>query len=263
MEFGIGERVALLTASGSGLGKACALGLAAEKANIIISDVRQEALDRTQKEIAAQTGSEVLSVQADITQADDVQRLVDATLERFGRLDILVTSMGHLPKGELLELRDEDWMLGLNMALLSAVRLSQAVLPHMLERRWGRIICLTSTSVKQPLGEMAMSSIARLGILGLTKLISNQFSSQGICAHTVCPGPFLTEGQRGMISDMAAKSQVTFDDMEKRWIKDIPMGRHGDPVELANLIVFLASESSSYMTGNAIQVDGGRVQCFS
>ncbi len=263
MKLGIEGKVALLTASGSGLGRACALALAAEKANVVISDVRQAALDRAQKEIAEQTGSEVLSVRADITQAEDVQRLVDATLDHFGRVDILVVSTGHLPKGQLLDLSDEDWTLGLNMALLSAVRLSRAVLPHMLERRWGRIICLTSTSVKQPLGEMAQSSIARMGVLGLTKLISNHFSSQGICAHTVCPGPFLTEGQRGMISDMAAKSQATFDKMEKRWIKDIPMGRHGDPAELANLVVFLASERASYMTGNAIQVDGGRVQGFS
>ena len=260
MELGLKGRVALLTAAGSGLGKACASALAAEGAHVVISDVRQEAIDKTTAEIASQTTAHVLGIRADITSNEDVKKLVDATVSRLGSLDILVVSTGFLPKGQLLDLPDEDWGRGLDMALLSAVRLSRAALPHMLKRQWGRILLLTSTSVKQPLGEMAMSSVGRIGVAALSKLIANQYSSQGICAHTVCPGPFLTEGQRDMIADMAAKTHVTFDEAEREWIRDIPVGRHGRPEELGALVAFLASERASYMTGNAIQIDGGRVQ---
>ncbi len=263
MNLGLEGKVSLVVGSSEGLGKACAAQLAAEGSQVVICSRSPEKLERTRKELADKTGAAILAVPTDMTRSADIDNLVDRAVDAFGAIDILITSTGDLPKGQLLDVCDDDWMLGLDMALLSAVRLSRAVLPHMLERGWGRIICLASTSVKQPLGEMAMSSIARMGVLGLTKLISNQFSSCGVCAHTVCPGPFLTEGQRAMISDMAAKSQASFEETEQRWIQDIPMGRHGEPAELANLVCFLASEKAAYMTGNAIQVDGGRVQCYS
>ena len=189
--------------------------------------------------------------------------MIDQAVDAFGPIDILVNSTGALPKGRFIDLKDEEWALALDMVLMSVIRPCRRVLPEMEQRGWGRIINLTSTSVKQVLGDMAMSNVVRTGIVALTKLISNEYSRKGICTHSVCPGSFLTEGQRAMISDMAAKSQASFEAAEQQWIQDIPMGRHGEPVELANLVCFLVYEKASYMTGNVIQVDGGRVQCYS
>jgi 3-oxoacyl-[acyl-carrier protein] reductase len=263
MDLGIAGRVALVTASSQGLGRACAKVLAQEGAKVVINGRRKEILEDTRETLIDETGGEIVAVQGDLTLLSDIERLIDMTTSEFGRLDILVTNCGPPPKGRLMDLSEEDWDLGLSLVFRSVVRLCRLALPHMEKAGWGRIISLTSTSVKQPLGQLYTSSIMRIPILALFKILSNEYSSKGITFNTVCPGPFLTEGEKRMFERLAEEQGVTHQEASESFIKgDIPMLRIGEPEELAQLVAFLGSERSSYMTGTAIEVDGGRVQCF-
>lgn len=263
MDLGISGRVALVTASSQGLGKACAEALAREGAKVVINGRHKEALEEARKALTDETAGEILAVRGDLTKPSDIERLIDTTTSEFGRLDILVTNCGPPPKGRLMELTEEDWELGLTLVFKSVVRLCRLSLPHMEKAGWGRVISLTSTSVKQPLGQLYTSSVMRTPILALFKILSNQYSQKGITFNVVCPGPFLTEGEKKMFERLAKERGVTYKEASESFIKgDIPMQRIGEPEELANLVAFLASERSSYMTGTAIEVDGGRVQCF-
>lgn len=263
MDLGLEGRVALVAASSQGLGKACAKTLAREGARVVINGRRGEILEQTRNEIVQETGSEVHAVKADLTKPADIEHLVGETVSRFGRVDILITNSGPPPKGDPMKLTDDDWNHAFNLIFMSTLRLCRAALPYMEKQGWGRVISITSTSVKQPIDGLYLSSITRIPILPLFKILSNRYSSKGISFNIVCPGPFLTEGERKMFEKMAKEQGITYEEAMERFIKgDIPMGRIGNPEELADMVAFLASERASYITGTVVQVDGGRVQCF-
>ncbi len=260
MDLGLKGRVALVLASSQGLGKASALSLAGEGAHVVICARRKEPLLAAQKEIEAASGLPVLAVPTNITQADQLDNLVEVVMKELGHIDVLVTNSGPPASGLFLDLTMEEWRGAIDGLLMSAVQACYKVIPIMHKQKWGRIIHITSTSIKQPLSHLMLSSAARLGVAGLSKITANQFAKDNILIHTICPGPFMTEAEAKFFNEFAEERGITPEQAQAEWVQDIPVGRIGDPQEFGDVVAFLASERASYMTGTVIQVDGGRVQ---
>jgi 3-oxoacyl-[acyl-carrier protein] reductase len=198
----------------------------------------------------------VLAVPADVTRGADVTALVDRVTQTFGGVDVLVANAGGPPRGFFDELGDEQWQGAFELSLLSTVRLVRAVLPSMRARRWGRILTIQSVSVKQPLPDLVLSNAVRPGVAGLMKTLAAQLGKDNITVNTVCPGRIMTDR---FLSGMKVHG-LSRDDYLARQSTDIPLGRIGTPEEFASVVTFLASERASYVTGVAIQVDGGLVR---
>lgn len=260
LDLGLKGKVALVAASSQGLGRACARSLAGEGAVVAINGRRADVLEETRRRLAEETGSEIAAFPADLSKVEDVERLVNAVLEKLGRIDVLITNCGPPPHGVFMELGDEAWDIANELVLKSVVRLCRRIVPVMEQQKWGRIVHITSTSVKQPLGDMVLSSAARMGVVGLSKILANQFARSGITVNTVCPGPYMTEAEARYFAEEGRKKGISPEQAAAEWLTDIPMGRIGDPKEFGDVVAFLASERASYLTGALIQIDGGRVQ---
>ena len=256
MDLGLAGRVALVTAASKGMGKASAMGLAAEGARVVMCARTESDLKTAAEEIRAKTKADVLAVPADVTKKDDVTALVDRAVKTYGHVDILVANAGGPPRGYFEDMTDEQWQGAFDVSLLSVVRLVRGVLPSMKARRWGRILTIQSVSVKQPIPELLLSNAVRPGVAGMMKTLAGQLGKDGITVNTVCPGKIMTDrflgGQK--ISGLSREDYLA------RAVEDVPVGRIGTPEEFANVIVFLASERASYVTGVAVQVDGGLVR---
>ena len=259
MDLGLKDRVALVAASSKGLGKACALELAREGARVVICGREPASLSAAAGEIASATGTDVLPLEADLTDAAQIRRLVDGALERLGRIDILVTNNGGPPAGFFDDFDDEAWLAAHQLTLLSAVRLIRAVLPAMRARKWGRIINITSVSVKQPIDNLLLSNVYRPGVTGLAKTLSAQVAADGVTVNNVAPGYTRTGRVLELARARAASGAQTVEAVLADRAANIPMRRMGEPGELAALVAFLASERAGYITGATIQVDGGYV----
>jgi 3-oxoacyl-[acyl-carrier protein] reductase len=257
MDLGLTDKVALVIGSSRGLGKAVAMGFAQEGAKVAICARGETALDTTRQEITRTTGRQVLAVTADVTRPEDVDRLVQATLDRFGRIDVLVTNAGGPPAGTFLDFNPEVWQQAVNLNLMSAVRLCYAVVPTMRRQGGGRIIAITSISVKQPLDNLILSNSVRMAVVGLTKSLSNELAADNILVNSVCPSWTLTERVEELLRHRAGRNGTSYEEELGQLERDIPLRRLGQPEELANVVVFLASERASYLTGVSIQVDGG------
>jgi 3-oxoacyl-[acyl-carrier protein] reductase len=256
MDLGLTGRVALVTAASKGMGKASAMGLAAEGAKVVMCARTESDLKTAAEEIRAKTKAEVLAMPADVTKKDDVAALVDRAIKAFGHIDILVANAGGPPRGYFEDMTDEQWQGAFDVLLLSVVRLVRAVLPSMKARRWGRILTIQSVSVKQPIPELLLSNAVRPGVAGMMKTLAGQLGKDGITVNTVCPGKIMTDrflgGQK--ISGLSREEYLA------RAVEDVPIRCVGTPEEFANVIVFLASERASYVTGVSVQVDGGLVR---
>lgn len=260
MDLGLKDRVALVTASSKGLGRAVATGLAREGAKVAICARGKEQLLKTAEEIASTTGSSVLPVQTDVTKYLEVESLVKQVVEEFGGIDILVCNAGGPPQAVFLELSVEEWRKGIELNLMSTIYLVREVVPHMRKRKWGRIINMTSVAVKQPIDGLILSNVARTGVVALSKTLSNELAKDNILVNTVCPGYTLTKRVEELAKTRSMKEGISSEDVVKVWEGMIPMGRLGKPEEFADLVVFLASDRASYITGVTIQVDGGYVK---
>jgi 3-oxoacyl-[acyl-carrier protein] reductase len=262
MDYGIHDRVALVTAASKGLGKACALGLAREGARVAICARGEEILERTAREIMATTGAEVFWRRADMASAADIQRLIDETRAHFGRIDILVTNAGGPPPGYFMDFTDDDWLAALNLNLLSTIRLIRGVIPQMREQQWGRIVNITSVTVKQPFETLILSNVSRAGVVTLSKTLSNQLARDNVLINTVCPGVILTDRVEQVVANLEHTQGLSRDEALQTYVKPVPMGRPGQPAEFAELVIFLCSERCTYVTGTVTQIDGGLVQGY-
>lgn len=262
MELGLRNRVAIVCASSEGLGKATASGFAREGAHVVLCARNKTKLASAAGEIRsiASAGAQVLAVSADLTKPAHIRRLVKAALKRFHRIDILVTNAGGPPVAAFLDLEDGQWQQGIDLNLMSTIRCIREVLPQMRKQQWGRIVNITSLTAKQPVDDLVISSTVRPGILGLTKVLANQYTHEGILINSVTPGFILTARQREIGEARGKKMGVSQEEYLAQVAKAIPAGRLGSPEELANVIVFLCSDRASYISGATISVDGGLIK---
>jgi 3-oxoacyl-[acyl-carrier protein] reductase len=202
----------------------------------------------------------VLPLVADVTKMKDIRRVVASAAREFGRIDILVTNAGGPTPGTFDDLDDEAWQSGFELTFMSTVRFIREVLPHMKRRKWGRIVNITSLTARQPAGDLAVSSALRPGIVGLAKTLAGLYGRSGITVNNVAPG-FIATARQVELSEMrAAKRGMAVKDYVAELAREVPLGRLGEPAELADVIVFLASERASYITGATLSVDGGLVK---
>ena len=220
-----------------------------------------QALEKTAQEIQQTTGSRVLAIPTDVTRAEDMEAIVDATVRQFGRIDILVNNAGGPPAGTFESFGDAQWQAAFELNLLSTVRLVRLVLPHMRKTGSGRIITIVSTSVKQPIDGLLLSNAIRSGVVGLTKTLSAELAPDNITVNNVCPGRILTDRLRQIYHiDERARQGVSEEAILKEMAQGIPMGRVGKPEELGTFVAFLASQQAAYITGTTTQIDGGLVR---
>ncbi|CUU05051.1 3-oxoacyl-[acyl-carrier protein] reductase [Candidatus Kryptobacter tengchongensis] len=260
MDLGLKDKVAIVTASSKGLGKACAVGLVREGAKVVICARNEDELEKTKDEIKRNLNGEILSIRADVTKYEDVKNLVKSTVDNFGTVHILVTNAGGPPAGYFENFSDDDWNKAFNLNFMSTVRLIREVLPYMKSQKWGRIINITSVTVRQPIDNLILSNSIRMSVVGLAKTLALQLARYNILINNVAPGYTLTDRVKFVIEQQAKNTGKTFEQVKEELAKDIPLGRLADPEELANVVVFLASEKASYITGVTIPVDGGWIK---
>jgi len=260
MDLGLKNRVALVAASSTGLGKAVALGLAREGAHLALCARTASTLTETADAIAAETGVEVLARAIDVTKADQVHTFAAETAAKFGRIDICVANAGGPPSKSFAETTLDDWHRAADLNLMSTVLLAKETLPQMQARRWGRFIAITSVTVKQPLEGLILSNSIRAGVSGLVKTLAAEYGPYNVLVNSVCPGFTATDRLMELANALAARKNTTPEEIEKTWAAQAPLGRIGQPEEFANVVVFLASERASYVTGVALAIDGGIVK---
>lgn len=260
MDLGLKGKAAIVAGASKGMGKACAMGLAAEGVRVMMCARTEADLVAAAGEIREKTQAEVLAIPADVTRRADIQRVVAKTGEAFGGVDILVANAGGPPLGRFDQMTDEQWQGAFELNLLSTIRFIREVLPHMRKKRWGRIINVQSSSVKQPIDGLILSNGVRPGVVGLSKTLAVELGKDNILINTVCPGRILTDRLRAGLGARAKEAGKSFDDFLPTATAEIPLGRIGSPEEFASMVVFLASERASYVTGVTVQVDGGLVR---
>jgi 3-oxoacyl-[acyl-carrier protein] reductase len=252
--------VAFVAGASKGIGKACAMGLAEEGARVAVCARTKADLAAAAAEIRQKTNAELLAVSADLTKLEEIQRAVRTAAEAFGGIDVLVNNVGGPAPGRFDQVSDAQWQSAFELTLLSSVRLIREVIPHMRARRWGRIVNIQSSSVKQPIDGLILSNGIRPGVVGLSKTLATELGKDNITINTICPGRILTDRLRSIMGIRAQQTGKSFEEYLPEATADIPLARIGSPDELADMVVFLASERASYVTGVTVQVDGGLIR---
>ncbi len=262
MNFGLKDKVALVAASSKGLGRAVADELGAEGAALIMCAREAGPLEDAKRAITESCGVDVVAMVTDLSDAAQLDRLVQEGLNHFGRIDILVTNTGGPPAGPFEAHSPEVWRDAVRQNLESVLNLTRAVLPGMKERRWGRILNITSIAVKQPVDGLMLSNSIRSAVTGFARTLANEVGEFGITVNNVMPGFTRTERLQQLANSTAETKGITVDEVTATWEEEIPMGRLAEPSELAALVAFLASERAAYITGTSIPVDGGWIRAL-
>ena len=257
MDLGLRGKSVIVAASSEGIARAAAEKFAAEGARLAMCSRDGEKLNKAANEIRILYGSEVLEEAIDVTDAAAVQGFVDHAAERLGGVDVCVTNAGGPPAKMFLETTGEEWHRAVELNLMSIVHFARAVVPHMQRNKWGRIVAITSVSVRQPVYDLVYSNTVRAGVMGLVKSLSNEFGKDGITVNNVAPGFTATERLKELAAKRAKAAGVNENDYLERMGADAALGRVGKPEEVADAIVWLASERASYITGQTLLVDGG------
>ena len=260
MDLGIRGRTAFVAAASKGLGRAVAEELAREGANLVITARGEKDLRETRDAIVRDSGVDVLAVAGDLAKPDDLERMTSQALERFGHVDILVTNAGGPPSGAFESLNDEKWTNAVDLTLMSVIKLTRAFLPGMRERKWGRIINITSITVKQPVEGLMLSNSIRAAVTGFARTLADEVAADAITVNNILPGYTRTARVEQLAEAAAKREGVSVDAATERWTGQIPMRRLGEPREFAALAAFLASDRASYITATSIPVDGGWIK---
>ncbi len=256
MKFDITGKVAIIGGSSKGLGKACAIALAKEGVNIVLCARNEEALQKTKTEIES-LGVEVLALSVDMASAEDNQRVIDETILKFRRIDILINNSGGPKPGTFRDVSMDDLDDAYHSVLKYNIRMIRGCLPHMEKNGWGRIVNITSITVKEPSPNMVLSNIFRSAVVSFAKTISKEIISKGITINNVSPGYFKTDRVTQLMKVRSETEGISINEYEQKAIQDFPHKRYMDPQELGDLVCYLCSEQAKSINGTTIQVDGG------
>ncbi len=260
MDLGLKGRVAIVAAASKGLGRAVAEEFAKEGCEVAICARTPSEVERTAAEIGKASGHSIFFRAMNVTDEGTVRKFVADVDEKFGRVDICVTNAGGPPAKKFLDITLEEWRAAVELTLLSTVYFAREVLPRMQRNKWGRLLTITSVSVKQPIDGLLLSNSLRAGVAGLAKTLANEFGADGITVNNVCPGYTLTERLDELAEKQARLNSVPRDEIFRTWSSQIPIGRLAQPAEFAALVAFLASARASAINGATIPVDGGWVK---
>ena len=260
MDLGLKGKIALVMAGSKGLGKAVSLRLSYEGAKVSIIARNLENLEKTKIDIENETKNKVLIFQGDVTKKEDIETWVSETVKEFGTIHILFTNAGGPPSGGFFDFKPEDYLNAVNLNLMSTIFAVYSAVPYMKNQKFGRIIASTSLTVKQPLDSLILSNVSRVGVVAFIKSLSNVLAPFGITANTIAPGYTMTERVEEIVKNRMNKEGVSFEEAQKLIIENIPMKRIGNVDEFSAAVAFLASESSSYITGIVLPIDGGYIK---
>ncbi len=262
MDLGLKDKGVIVMASSSGLGQAVACEFAREQAKVMLFSPFEDQLKEAQAQIKAETGNEPEYFVGDITKAEDIKKLVNTTVEKFGGVYALVNNTGGPPAGTFDAFDDETWQKAYELTLLSYIRAVREVLPHMRAAGGGRILCSTSSSIKAVLDNLILSNTFRAGVVGLAKTLSQELGKDGILVNVIAPGRIGTARIDELDAIRAKKAGVSVEQLQENTFKTIPLGRYGQPAEYGKLSAFLCSEANTYITGQSVLVDGGLVKAL-
>ena len=257
MKTDITGRRALVMAASKGIGRGIALGLAQEGAVVCIVARNEETLAQTAADIRKETGATVFYMAADVSKAQDIEKIYHFAIKEMGGVDILINNAGGPKFGNLLSLSAQDWDETINLTLLSTVRMTTLAVPFMAAQKWGRIVTVTSITAGEPVPSMILSCTARAGVTAFMKSLATDLAAQGITANVAAPGGVLTDRIRDLVKTKADLDKVPYEDLMRDNEKTIPLGRFATPDEFASYVVFLCSDQARYITGTALNIDGG------